>query len=195
MENLDNYKDVYDIIEMDIEPKYPKTAKVLKFFLIPLIIASISMVAGIVASLIVRSFTDYRPAHLAGMVFCFALITLVMYGTLHTIRAYQLYSPNGILNNPKYAVVVAKHKDWLLKVSTGKLALRVMVDAIIVAIVFLAFDFDLKVQIGSWNSAIDSRAFAIATLGIYGWASWSALGESIKSWVKCREHIFNRFGV
>ena len=195
MENLDNYKDVYDIIEMDIGPRYPKTAKVLKFFLMPLIIAITSMISGIVASLIVRSFTDYRPVHLAGLIFCFIVITLTMYGTLHAIRAYQLYSPNGIMNDPKYAVVVAKHKDWLLKVSTGRLALHVMVDAIIVAIVFLAFDFDHKVQIGSWVSAIDSRAFAIATMGIYGWASWSALGEAIQSWIKCREHIFNRFGV
>lgn len=192
---MEFFKNVYADIKNEIKPYKPKMAKVLEFTFVPLVIAVTSILTGTVASLIVRSFTDYRPVHLAGMVFWFAIITLAMYGTLHAIRAYQLYSPNGILNNPKYAVVVAKHKDWLLKVSTGKVALLVAINTLVVSVIFLAIDFDLKVQIGSWTSAIDSRAFAIATMGIYGWASWSALGESIKSWVNCRWHIFNRFGV
>ena len=192
---MEFFKNVYHDIKNEIEPYKPKMAKLLEFTFVPLVIAVSSILCGSVASLIIRSFTDYRPMHTAGWIFWFLVITLVMFGLLHIVRAYQLYSPNGIMNNPKYVVVVSKHKDWILKASTGKVALRVAINTLVVSVIFLALDFDLKVQIGSWTSAIDSRAFALAAMGIYGWASWSALGESIKSWVKCREHMYNRFGV
>lgn len=188
-------KDIHDIIESEIEPHKPKTAKLLKFFLLPLIIAIVSVLVGTGCSLIIRSFTDYRPVHMMGLVLWFALISFIMYGLLHAIRAYQLYAGSGILNDPKYVVVVEKHKDWLLRVSTSKFAFRLVVDTLIVSIIFLAFDFEIKVQIGSWISAIDSRAFVIAALGIHCWSAWEMMAHDIKCWVKCREHIFNRFGV
>ena len=188
-------KDIRDIIENDFEPRHPKTAKALIFFLIPLVIAIVSILAGTVGSLIVRTFTDIGLKHMPFWIILHALITLVMYGLLHAIRAYQLYAGSGILNDPKYVVVVEKHKDWLLKVSTGKFAFTVAVDTIIVAIILLAFNFDLKVQIGSWTSAIDSRAFALAAIAIYCWSAWLEMFRCIRSWVNCRWHIFNRFGV
>lgn len=188
-------KDIRDIIETDIEPYKPGVAKALKFFLIPLAIAIVSILAGTVGSLIVRTFTDIGLKHMPFWIILHTLITLVMYGLLHAIRAYQLYAGSGILNDPKYVVVVEKHKDWLLKVSTSKFAFSVAVDTIIVAIIFLAFNFEIKVQVGSWVSAIDSKAFALAALSIYCWEAWCDMGRAIKSWVKCREHIFNRFGV
>lgn len=192
---MEMLKDIHDIIESEIEPHKPKTAKLLKFFLLPLVIAVISILVGTVGSLIVRSFTDIGLKHMPFWIILHVLITLVMYGLLHAIRAYQLYAGSGILNDPKYVVVVEKHKDWLLKVSTGKFAFLVAVDTIIVAIIFLAFNFEIKVQVGSWVSAIDSKAFALAALSIYCWDAWCDMGRAIKSWVKCREHIFNRFGV
>lgn len=192
---MEMIKDIRDIIENDFEPRHPKTAKALKFFLIPLVIAIVSILAGTVGSLIVRTFTDIGLKHMPFWIILHALITLVMYGLLHAIRAYQLYAGSGILNDPKYAVVVEKHKDWLLKVSTGKFAFTVAVDTIIVAIILLEFNFEIKVQVGSWVSAIDSKAFALAALSIYCWDAWCDMGRAIKSWVKCREHIFNRFGV
>nr|DAJ72986.1 MAG TPA: hypothetical protein [Caudoviricetes sp.]DAX67841.1 MAG TPA: hypothetical protein [Caudoviricetes sp.] len=192
---MEMLEDIRDIIENDFGPHHPKTAKVLKFFLIPLVIAIVSILAGTVGSLIVRTFTDIGLKHMPFWIILHALITLVMYGLLHAIRAYQLYAGSGILNDPKYVVVVEKHKDWLLKVSTGKFAFTVAVDTIIVAILFLAFNFEIKVQVGSWVSAIDSKAFALAALSIYCWDAWCDMGRAIKSWVKCREHIFNRFGV
>lgn len=188
-------RDIRDIIENDFGPHHPKTTKALIFFLIPLVIAIVSILAGTVGSLIVRTFTDIGLKHMPFWIILHVLITLVMYGLLHAIRAYQLYAGSGILNDPKYMVVVEKHKDWLLKVSTGKFAFTVAVDTIIIAIIFLACNFDIKVQIGSWASAIDSRAFALAALSIYCWDAWCDMGRAIKSWVKCREHIFNRFGV
>lgn len=188
-------KDIRDIIENDFEPRHPKTAKVLKLFLIPLAIAIVSILAGTVGSLIIRTFTDIGLKHMPFWIILHMLITLGMYGLLHAIRAYQLYAGSGILNDPKYVVVVEKHKDWLLKVSTGKFAFTVAVDTIIVAIIFLAFNFEIKVQVGSWVSAIDSKAFALAALSIYCWDAWCDMGRAIKSWVKCREHIKNRFGV
>lgn len=188
-------RDIRDIIENDFEPRHPKTTKALIFFLIPLAIAIVSILAGTVCSLIVRSFTDIGLKHMPFWIILHVLITLVMYGILHAIRAFQLYAGSGILNDPKYVVVVEKHKDWLLKVSTGKFAFTVAVDTIIVAIIFLAFNFEIKVQVGSWVSAIDSKAFALAALSIYCWDAWCDMGRAIKSWVKCREHIFNRFGV
>lgn len=188
-------KDIRDIIENDFGPHHPKTAKVLKFFLIPLAIAIVSILAGTVGSLIIRTFTDIGLKHMPFWIILHMLITLGMYGLLHAIRAYQLYAGSGILNDPKYVVVVEKHKDWLLKVSTGKFAFTVAVDTIIVAIIFLAFNFEIKVQVGSWVSAIDSKAFALAALSIYCWDAWCDMGRAIKSWVKCREHIKTRFGV
>ncbi len=188
-------KDIRDIIETDIEPYKPGAAKALRFFLIPLAIAIVSILAGTVGSLIVRSFTDIGLKHMPFWIILHSLITLVMYGLLHAIRAYQLYAGSGILNDPKYVVVVEKHKDWLLKVSTGKFAFTVAVDTIIVAIIFLACNFEIKVQVGSWVSAIDSKAFALAALSIYCWEAWCDMGRAIKSWVKCREHIKTRFGV
>lgn len=192
---MEMLKDIRDLIETDIEPYRPGAAKALKFFLIPLAIAIVSILAGTVGSLIIRTFTDIGLKHMPFWIILHMLITLGMYGLLHAIRAYQLYSPSGILNDPKYVVVVEKHKDWLLKVSTGKFAFTVAVDTIIVAIIFLAFNFEIKVQIGSWISAIDSKAFVLAALAIYCWEAWCDMGRAIKSWVKCREHIFNRFGV
>lgn len=192
---MEMLKDIRDLIETDIEPYRPGAAKALKFFLIPLAIAIVSILAGTVGSLIIRTFTDIGLKHMPFWIILHMLITLGMYGLLHAIRAYQLYSPSGILNDPKYAVVVEKHKDWLLKVSNGKFAFQVAVDTIIVAIIFLAFNFDIKVQIGSWISAIDSKAFALAALAIYCWDAWCVMGRAIKSWVKCREHIKTRFGV
>ena len=192
---MEIFRDIRDIIETDIEPYNPGVAKALKFFLIPLAIAIVSILAGTVGSLIVRTFTDIGLKHMPFWIILHTLITLVMYGLLHAIRAYQLYAGSGILNDPKYVVVVEKHKDWLLKVSTSKFAFSVAVDTIIVAIIFLAFNFEIKVQVGSWVSAIDSKAFALAALSIYCWEAWCDMGRAIKSWVKCREHIFNRFGV
>nr|DAK98478.1 MAG TPA: hypothetical protein [Caudoviricetes sp.] len=192
---MEMLEDIRDIIENDFGPHHPKTAKALKFFLIPLAIAIVSILAGTVGSLIVRSFTDIGLKHMPFWFFSHTLITLVMYGLLHAIRAYQLYAGSGILNDPKYAVVVEKHKDWLLKVSTCKFAFSVAVDTIIVAIIFLAFNFEIKVQVGSWTSAIDSRAFALAAIAIYCWSAWLEMFRCIRSWVKCRWHIFNRFGV
>lgn len=192
---MEMLEDIRDIIENDFGPHHPKTAKALKFFLIPLAIAIVSILAGTVGSLIVRSFTDIGLKHMPFWIILHSLITLVMYGLLHAIRAYQLYAGSGILNDPKYVVVVEKHKDWLLKVSTGKFAFTVAVDTIIVAIIFLAFNFEIKVQIGSWTSAIDSRAFALAAIAIYCWSAWLEMFRCIRSWVNCREHIFNRFGV
>ena len=188
-------KDIRDIIETDIEPYKPGAAKALKFFLIPLAIAIVSILAGTVGSIIVRTFTDIGLKHMPFWIILHALITLVMYGILHAIRAYQLYAGSGILNDPKYVVVVEKHKDWLLKVSTGKFAFTVAVDTIIVAIIFLACNFEIKVQVGSWVSAIDSRAFTLAAISIYCWGAWYEMGKAIKAWVKCRVHIKNRFGV
>lgn len=192
---MEMLEDIRDIIENVFGPHHPKTAKVLKFFLIPLVIAIVSILAGTVGSLIVRTFTDIGLKHMPFWIILHSLITLVMYGLLHSIRAFQLYAGSGILNDPKYVVVVEKHKDWLLKVSTGKFAFTVAVDTIIVAIIFLAFNFEIKVQVGSWVSAIDSKAFALAALSIYCWEAWCDMGRAIKSWVKCREHIKNRFGV
>lgn len=192
---MEMLKDIRDIIETDIEPYKPGAAKALKFFLIPLAIAIVSILAGTVGSLIVRSFTVIGLKHMPFWIILHALITLVMFGLLHAIRAYQLYAGSGILNDPKYVVVVEKHKDWLLRVSTSKFAFRLVVDTLIVSIIFLAFDFEIKVQIGSWISAIDSRAFVIAALGIHCWSAWEMMAHDIKCWVKCREHIFNRFGV
>ena len=191
---MEMLEDIRDIIENDFGPHHPKTAKVLKFFLIPLAIAIVSILAGTVGSLIVRTFTDIGLKHMPFWIILHSLITLVMYGLLHSIRAFQLYAGSGILNDPKY-VVVEKHKDWLLKVSTGEFAFLVAVDTIIVAIIFLAFNFEIKVQVGSWVSAIDSKAFALAALSIYCWDAWCDMGRAIKGWVKCREHIKNRFGV
>lgn len=99
------------------------------------------------------------------------------------------------MNDPKYVVVVAKHKDWILNASTGKVALLVALNTLIVSIIFTIFDFDLKVQIGSWTSAIDSRAFALAAIAIFCWSAWAEMFRCIRSWVNCRWHIFNRFGV
>lgn len=192
---MEMLKDIRDIIENDFEPRHPKTTKALIFFLIPLVIAIVSILAGTVGSLIVRTFTDIGLKHMPFWIILHAPITLVMYGLLHAIRAYQLYAGSGILNDPKYVVVVEKHKDWLLKVSTGKFAFSVAVDTIIVAIIFLAFNFEIKVQVGSWTSAIDSRAFALAAIAIYCWSAWLEMFRCIRSWVNCRWHIFNRFGV
>nr|DAR69497.1 MAG TPA: hypothetical protein [Caudoviricetes sp.] len=192
---MEFFKNVYDDIKNEIEPYKPKMAKILEFTFVPFIIAVVSILCGAVASLIIRSFTDHRPVHMMGLVLWFALISFIMYGLLHAIRAYQLYAGSGILNDPKYVVVVEKHKDWLLRVSTSKFAFRLVVDTLIVSIIFLAFDFEIKVQIGSWISAIDSRAFVIAALGIHCWSAWEMMAHDIKCWVKCREHIFNRFGV
>ena len=192
---MEMLKDIRDLIETDIEPYRPGAAKALKFSLIPLAIAIVSILAGTVGSLIVRSFTDIGLKHMPFWIILHSLITLVMYGLLHAIRAYQLYAGSGILNDPKYVVVVEKHKDWLLKVSTGKFAFAVAVDTIIVAIIFLAFNFEIKVQVGSWVSAIDSKAFALAALSIFCWSAWVEMFRCIKSWVKCREHIKTRFGV
>ena len=192
---MEMLKDIRDIIEYDIEPRRPKTARVLTCFLIPLAIAIVSILAGTVGSLIVRSFTDTGLKHMTFWVALHILITFVLYGILHAIRAYQLYSPNGIFNDPKYVVVVEKHKEWLLKVSTSKFAFMVVVDTIIVAIIFLALEFDIKVQVGSWTSAIDSKAFALAGMATYCWSAWGDMCRAIKSWVKCRVHIKNRFGV
>lgn len=192
---MEMLRDIRDIIENDFGPRHPKTAKILKLFLIPLAITIVSILAGTVGSLIVRTFTDIGLRYMPFWIILHALITLVMYGLLHAIRAYQLYAGSGILNDPKYVVVVEKHKDWLLKVSTGKFAFTVAVDTIIVAIIFLACNFVIKVQVGSWISAIDSKAFALAALSIYCWDAWCDMGRAIKSWVKCREHIKNRFGV
>lgn len=192
---MEMLEDIRDIIENDFGPHHPKTAKVLKFFLIPLVIAIVSILAGTVGSLIVRTFTDIGLKHMPFWIILHALITLVMYGLLHAIRAYQLYAGSGILNDPKYVVVVGKHKDWLLKVSTGKFAFTVAVDTIIVAIILLAFNFEIKVQVGSWVSAIDSKAFALAALSIYCGSAWLEMFRCIRSWVNCRWHIFNRFGV
>ena len=170
-------------------------AKILEFTFAPFIIAVVSILCGSVASLIIRSFTDYRPVNNAGWIFWCLVITLVMFGLLHIVRAYQLYSQNSIMNNPKYVVVVSKHKDWILKVSTGKVALRVAINTLVVSVIFLAIDFDLNIQIGSWTTAIDSRAFVLAAIAIYCWGAWYEMGKAIKAWVKCRVHIKNRFGV
>ena len=192
---MEFFKNVYDDIKNEIEPYKPKMAKVLEFTFVPFIIAVVSIFTGLVASLIIRSFTDYRPVNNAGMIFWCLVITLAMFGLLHIVRAYQLYSRNGIMNDPKYVVVVSKHKDWILKASTGKVALRVALNTLIVSILFTIFDFDLKVQIGSWTSAIDSRAFALAAIAIYCWSAWLEMFRCIRSWVNCREHMYNRFGV
>lgn len=192
---MEFFKNVYDDIKNEIEPYKPKMAKVLEFTFVPLVIAVSSILCGSVASLIIRSFTDYRPMHTAGWIFWFLVITLVMFGLLHIVRAYQLYGSNGIMNNPKYVVVVENHKDWILKVSTGKVALRVALNTLVVSTLLLAIDFDLKVRIGSWTSAIDSRAFALAAMAIYCWSAWVEMFRCIRGWVHCREHIFNRFGV
>ena len=192
---MEFFKNVYDDIKNEIEPYKPKMAKVLEFTFVPFIIAVVSILCGSLASLIIRSFTDYRPVNIAGWIFWCFVITLVMYGILHIVRAYQLYSRNGIMNNPKYVVVVSKHKDWILKVSTGKVALRVAINTLVVSVIFLAIDFDLKVQIGSWTSAIDSRAFPLAAMAIYCWSAWVEMFRCIRSWVNCREHMYNRFGV
>lgn len=192
---MEFFKNVYDDIKNEIEPYKPKIAKVLEFTFVPLVIAVTSILTGTVASLIIRSFTDLRPVNIAGWIFWCLVITLAIFGILHIVRAYQLYSPNGIMNNPKYVVVVEKHEDWILKASTGKVALRVALNTLVVAALLLALDFDLKVQIGSWTSAIDSRAFALAAIAIYCWSAWLEMFRCIRSWVNCRWHIFNRFGV
>lgn len=188
-------KEVYDVIKDEIAPYKPKAAKILEHTLIPLIIAVSSILVGSVCSLIVRSFTDYRPMHNAGYIFWSLVITLAMYGLLHAVRAYQLYSQSGIFNDPKYVVVVEKHEDWLLKASTGNRALHVSLNALVVSVIFTIFDFDLNIQIGSWHTAIDSRAFVLAAIAIYCWGAWYEIGRAIKAWVKCRVHIKNRFGV
>lgn len=192
---MDFSKTYMMILKNEIKLYKPKMAKVLEFTFVPLIIAVGAMLAGTVASLIIRSFTDYRPVNIAGLIFWCLVITLVIYGILHIVRAYHLYSRNGIMNDPKYAVVVSKHKDWIIKASSGKVALRVAISTLVVSVIFLAIDFDLKVQIGSWTSAIDSRAFALAAIAIYCWSAWAEMFRCIKSWVNCRWHIFNRFGV
>lgn len=192
---MEFFKNIYDDIENEIKPYKPKMAKVLEFTFVPLVIAVTSVLTGTVASLIIRSFTDLRPVNNAGWIFWCLVITLAIFGLLHIVRAYQLYRRNGIMNDPKYVVVVSKHKDWILKDSTGKVALRVAINALVVSVIFLVIDFDLKVQIGSWASAIDSRAFALAAIAIYCWSAWLEMFRCIRSWVTCREHIFNRFGV
>lgn len=192
---MEFFKNIYDDIKNEIKPYKPKMAKVLEFTFVPLVIAVTSVLTGTVASLIIRSFTDLRPVNNAGWIFWCLVITLAIFGLLHIVRAYQLYSRNGIMNDPKYVVVVSKHKDWILKASTGKVALRVAINALVVSVIFLVIDFDLKGQIGSWASAIDSRAFALAAIAIYCWSAWLEMFRCIRSWVKCREHIFNRFGV
>lgn len=192
---MEFFKNVYNDIKNEIKPYKPKMAKVLEFTFVPLVIAVTSILTGTVASLIIRSFTDLRPVNNAGWIFwCFA-ITLAMFGLLHIVRDYQLYRRNGIMNDPKYVVVVSNHKDWILNASTGKVALRVAINALVVSVIFLAIDFDLKVQIGSWHTAIDSRAFVLAAIAIYCWDAWCDMGRAIKSWVKCREHIKTVFGV
>ena len=108
-------KDIRDIIETDIEPYKPGAAKALRFFLIPLAIAIVSILAGTVGSLIVRSFTDIGLKHMPFWIILHSLIALVMYGLLHAIRAYQLYAGSGILNDPKYVVVVENIKIGYLK--------------------------------------------------------------------------------
>lgn len=192
---MEFFKNVYHDIKNEIEPYKPRIAKLLEFTFVPLVIAVTSILTGTVASLIIRSFTDLRPTNNAGWIFWCLVITLAMFGLLHIVRAYQLYRPNGIMNDPKYVVVVAKHKDWILNASTGKVALLVALNTLIVSIIFTIFDFDLKVQIGSWTSAIDSRAFALAAIAIYCWSAWLEMFRCIRSWVNCRWHIFNRFGV
>ena len=192
---MSTLKEVYDVIKDEIAPHKPKAAKALEYTLIPLIIAVSSILFGSVCSLIVRSFTDYRPMHNAGYIFWGLVITLVMYGLLHTIRAYQLYSQSGILNDSKYAQVTEEHKDWLLKASTGNRALHVSLNALVVSVIFTILDFDLNIQIGSWTTAIDSRAFVLAAIAIYCWSAWYEMGKAIKAWVKCRVHIKNRFGI
>ena len=133
--------------------------------------------------------------HNAGYIFWCLVITLVMYGLLRAIRAYQLYTGSGILNDLKYVVVVEKHEDWLLKASTGNRALQVSLNALAVSVFFTILDFDLNIQIGSWHTAIDSRAFVLAAIAIYCLGAWYEMGRAIKAWVKCRVHIKNRFGV
>ena len=195
MSMMNALKEVYDVIKDEIAPYKPKAAKALEYTLIPLIIAVSSILFGSVCSLIVRSFTDYRPMHNAGYIFWCLVITLVMYGLLHAVRAYQLYSQSGIFNDPKYVVVVEKHEDWLLKVSTGNRALHVLLNALVVSVIFTILDFDLNIQIGSWHTAIDSRAFVLTAIAIYCWGAWYEMSRAIKAWVKCRVHIKNRFGV
>ena len=192
---MEFFKNVYADIKNEIKPYKLKMAKVLEFTFVPLVIAVTSILTGTVASLIIRSFTDKRPANNAGMIFWCLVITLAMFGLLHIVRAYHLYSRNGIMNDPKYVVVVSKHKDWLLKASTGKVALLVAINTLVVSVIFLAIDFDLKVQIGSWTSAIDSRAFVLAAIAIFCWSAWTEMFRCIRSWVNCRWHIFNRLGV
>lgn len=195
MSMMNTLKEVYDVIKDEIAPYKPKAAKVLEYTLIPLIIAVSSILFGSVCSLIVRSFTDYRPMHNPGYIFWCLVITLVMYGLLHAIRAYQLYAGSGILTIQSMLVVVEKHKDWLLKASAGNRALHVSLNALAVSVFFTIFDFDIIIQIGSWHTAIDSRAFVLAAIAIYCWGAWYEMGKAIKAWVKCRVHIKNRFGV
>lgn len=188
-------KEIYDIIKDEIEPYRPVVAKLLEFSVIPLIIAIVSVLTGAVCSLIFRSFTDYRPMNNEGYIFWCFVITLTMYGILHVIRAYQLYARSGILNDPKYQDFVNEYREWLLKVSTGGRALRVALITLAVSIFFTVFDFDLRVQIGSWTTAIDSRAFVLAAIAIYCCSSWVELGRAIKGWIKCREILNRRYGV
>lgn len=123
-------------------------AKILEFTFVPFIIAVGSILCGSVASLIIRSFTDYRPVNSAGWIFWCLIITLAIFGLLHIVRAYQLYSRNGIMNDPKYVVVVSKHKDWILKASTGKVALRVAINTLVVSVISWRLILILKCKSG-----------------------------------------------
>ena len=91
------------------------------------------------------------------------------------------------------AELVEKHKDWLLKVSAGNRALHVSLNTLAVSVFFTIFDFDLNIQIGSWTTAIDSRAFTLAAIAIFCWSAWYEMGKAIKAWVKCRVHIKKSF--
>lgn len=187
-------RSAYYTIEDDIAKYKPKTAKVLQFLFSFAIITISSLIMGLICSLIVRSFTDHSPRHLGGMMFIFLLITVVLYAVLYAIRGWRLYSLNGILNNPKFVVLVQKHKDWLLNVSTCKFEMYATALVILVSWMFLSFDFDIKVQVGSWVSAIDSKAFTLAAL-TYFWYIWSAIYKAIKGWVTCIEILNRCFGV
>lgn len=188
---MENIRDAQNFIEKFIEPNHPETAKLLKLLTPLAIITAVSILVGTVGSLIVRSFTDERPEYVIGWIFWFSIITAVMYVTLQIVRFYQLFSRNGVLNDPKYKTIALKHIGRLLKSSTGKFAIWVASNAIIVAFILLAFDFEIKVQIGSWITAIDSRAFALATVAVYFMDVWYSIGSNIKDWVKCREFLDN----
>ena len=183
-------RDLYDSM-YDIDAAFPKTAKLLRVVTSWLGIMAYSLVLGTISSLLCRTIFDERLKYMPATIIGFGLIFLVLYLVLQIVRAWKLYSSNGIFKIPKYSKIAQERKDWLLSVDSGKFALFTAVNALLVSAFFTWWNFDVTVQIGVWHTSVDSYAIALVSLLIV-MSAWGSVYGSIKRWFKCYEILDKR---